>query len=106
MKGIGHLLDNSMMTDQQIDNVLEYFHESLLNDNDVWCGLGVGTCSYEKRLENLRETLEGIESEDLLLRMYRRMERINGNLQKERHRTTPNDRELGFFDWNRNTDVV
>ena len=96
MKEGGHPLDDTM-TDQQIDNVLEYFHESLLNDNSIWCGSGVGTCSYEKRLENLRESLEGIESGDLLLRMYRRLERITRKLQKEGHRPLPSDQRLGFL---------
>ena len=99
MKGIGNLLDDTMMKDQQIDNVLEHFHESLLNDNGIWCGPGFGTCSYEKRLENLRESLDGIESGDLLLRMYRRLERIVRKLQEEEHRPIANK---GFVNWKRN----
>ena len=101
MKHSGHALDE-MMTDQQIDNVLEYFHESLLNDNSIWCGFGSGTCSYDKRLENLRESLEGIESEDLLLRMYRRLKKITNKLGKEEIRPLPSDQRLDCLNWNRN----
>lgn len=94
MKGFtsGRVLDDSL-TDQEIDSILELFHESLFNDNGVLCE--DGTCSYDERIQELQSMFADIKSDVLLLRMHRRLERITRKLQKK-------EREFGFLGQERN----
>ena len=79
------MLSNALLTDREIDAILELFHESLYSEEGILCiGVPEGECSYGTKLGQMRSLFESIEDSDLLLRIYDRLSLITERLQENR----------------------
>lgn len=79
-KGRRRLLDDSL-TNSEIDEILLSFHAPFFDEHGNQCD--AGSCPYDTSIENMWSLFQGIESLDLLLRIYDRLNLMRDALEQQ-----------------------